>query len=94
MHVVGKSFSSGRRRTQMTRSLTVDFELVLLLSRPCLVDSSAGVLAVVQRRQGSQNEKSAVLQNGHAGLVTRELLAVAQPADDWLWQAWKSEGCN
>lgn len=73
--------------TSDKRSVTVDFELVLLLSGSRLVDSRAGVLAVVQRRQGGQNEQRAVLQDGHARLIARQLLAVAQPPDHRLWQA-------
>lgn len=71
----------------MNRLVTVDFELVLLLRRSCLVDGRTSVLAVVQWRQGRQDEQRAVLQDGHAGLVARQFLAVAQPPDHWLRQA-------
>lgn len=70
--------------TIRNRSVTVDFKLVLLLSGSRFVGNGADVLSVVQRRQRGQNQQRAVLQDGHAGLVTRQFLAITQPPDHWL----------
>lgn len=68
-------------------SLTVDLELILPLSRSGVVGGGAHILPAVQGGDRGQEQQRPVLQDGHSGLVSRQLLAVTQPPDHRLGKA-------
>lgn len=72
---------------------TVDFQLVLLLGAAGVVGGRAGVFSVVQRWHRGQDEQGAVLQDGHAGFVPRQLLTVPKPLNYRLRQTCMIREC-
>lgn len=64
--------------------LAVDFELILLLGRSCVIGSGAHILSTVQWGDGGQEQQRSILQDGHSGLLTCQFLAITQPSNHWL----------